>query len=90
MTLNEYKKNFIKKHSKADWKVDTSSMDQHGTYTKTYSFSDGAQMIEVNGPCYEEVEFEVKGVKFKQTVKLFRTEIWNTDDPKSVYFYEKF
>ena len=90
MTNSEYKKAFIRKHSKADWKVETSLMNEYGEYTKTYIFTDGAQLTEVNGPYYEKVEFEVRGVKFEQTVKLFRTECWNTDDAKSVFWYEKF
>ena len=84
---------FIRKHSKADWSVDTSSMDQYGRYTKTYTFSDGAQLFELNGPDWEEVKVEtvVRGVPVTLTekVKLFRTETWNTDDSSSVYFFEK-
>ena len=29
MTSLEYKRNFIKKHQKADWKVETSPMDEY-------------------------------------------------------------
>ena len=38
-----------------------------------------------------EVEVEVKGVKvtLKDTVKLFETEAWNSDNANSVKFYEK-
>lgn len=90
----EYKSEFIKRHNKADWTVDTSAMDSDGKYFKTYTFTDGAQLIEVNRPVYEEVEVEVevKGVKIliKQTIKLFETEAWNTDNANSVKFYEKF
>lgn len=50
MTNHEYKMAFIKKHSKADYDVDTSPMDTDGKYVKTYIFSDGAQLIEVNRP----------------------------------------
>ena len=94
MTNNEYKLAFIRKHDKGDWHVDTSPMDEYGRYVKTYVFSDGAQLTEVNEPHYETalVEYEVRGVKFSETktVKLFRTECWNTDDAKSVVWYEKF
>lgn len=90
MTNLEYKKAFIKKHGKGDWHVDTSSMNEYGNYVKTYIFEDGAQLTEVNGPHYETVEFEVRGVKFTETVKLFKTECWNTDDAKSYFWYEKF
>lgn len=93
MTYLDYKRAFIQKHSKADWTVHTSSMDEYGQYTKTYIFSDGATLIEVNRPVWEEVEaeVEVRGVKvtLKDHVKLFETEAWNTDDSNSVKFYEK-
>lgn len=94
MTYLDYKRAFIKKHSKADWTVDTSAMDADGKYVKTYIFTDGAQLIEVNRPVWEtvEVEVEVKGVKviLKEQVKLFETEAWNTDNANSVRFYERF
>lgn len=90
----EYKRAFIQKHSKADWTVDTSAMDADGKYCKTYTFTDGAQLIEINRPVWEtvEAEVEVKGIKvtIKDTVKLFETEAWNTDNANSVKFYEKF
>lgn len=93
MTYLDYKRAFIKNHSKADWTVDTSVMDADGKYCKTYIFTDGAQLIEVNRPVWEtvEIETEVKGVKvlIKETVKLFETEAWNTDNATSVKFYEK-
>jgi len=93
MTYLEYKRNFIKKHDDADWTVHTSPMDEYGQYVKNYVFTDGATLTEVNRPIYEtvEVETEVKGIKvvIKQDVKLMETEAWNTDDAKSVKFYEK-
>ena len=93
-TYAEYKKAFIQKHNKADWTVDTSAMRQDGTYVKTYIFTDGAVLTEVNRPVWEtvEAEVEVKGVKvtLKQDIKLFETEAWNTDNAMSVKFYEKF
>lgn len=93
MTYLEYKRNFIEKHGDADWTVHTSPMDEYGQYVKNYVFTDGATLTEVNRPVYEtvEVETEVKGIKvvIKQDVKLMETEAWNTDDAKSVKFYEK-
>ena len=93
MTFLDYKRAFINNHSKADWTVDTSAIDADGKYCKTYTFTDGAQLIEVNRPVWEmvEVETEVKGVKviIKEWVKLFETEAWNTDNATSVKFYEK-
>lgn len=93
MTEIEYKSAFIKKHRNADWKVVTSPMDEYDRYSKTYIFSDGAQMTEVNEPVWEEVEisYTVRGIEFHETkkVKLFRTEIWTTETP-SIFFYEKY
>lgn len=93
MSALTYKNLWIKAHSKADWKVDTSPMDQYGRYVKTYTFDDGFQLTEVNEPAWEEVEidYEVRGVKFHETksVKLFRTEIWTTESSSEI-FYEKF
>ena len=93
MTYLDYKRNFINNHKKADWTVETSAMDADGKYHKTYIFTDGAQLIEVNRPIWEtvEVETEVKGIKvvIKEKVKLFETEAWNTDNATSVKFYEK-
>lgn len=93
MTNLDYKRAFIQKHHKSDWHVNTSDMDEYGRYIKTYLFDDGAQLIEVNRPVNEtvDVEVEVKGVKVttKLTVRLMESECWNTDDSKSVFFYEK-
>lgn len=93
MTNLDYKRAFIQKHSKSDWHVSTSEMDEYGRYIKTYLFDDGAQLIEVNRPVNEtvDVEVEVKGIKVttKLTVRLMESECWNTDDGKSVFFYEK-
>lgn len=93
MNYIDYKNDFIKKHNEADWSVHTSPMDEYGQYTKSYVFTDGATLTEINRPVYEtvEVETEVKGIKvvIKQDIKLMETEAWNTDDAKSVKFYEK-
>ena len=89
MTYIEYKNAFIKKHNKADWAVHTSPMDEYGQYVKNYIFTDGATLTEVNRPVYETVIVEVKGVKVDVVVKLMETEAWNTDDAKSVKFYER-
>lgn len=93
MTALTYKSAWIKAHNRADWKVETSPIDEYGRYVKTYIFSDGFQLTEVNEPAWEEVEidYEVRGVKFHETksVKLFRTEIWTTESASEI-FYEKF
>lgn len=92
MTLHEYKSKFLKAHNEADWRVETSPMNEYGRYYKEYIFSDGASMIEVNMPVYEKAsaEVEVKGMKvtIEKDIKLLETEIWNTDDAKSYKFYE--
>lgn len=88
----DYKIKFVERHG--DWKVDTSPMDEYGRYHKTYVCEDGATMIEVNEPEYATAEatVTVKGVEMtiKQEVKLFRSETWSTDNPNSVYHYERF
>ena len=93
MNYIDYKNEFIKRHNDSDWSVHTSPMDDYGQYVKNYIFTDGATLTEVNRPVYEmvEVEVEVKGgkVKIKQEVKVMETEVWNTDDSKSVKFYER-
>lgn len=93
MTNLEYKAAFIKKHGKGDWRVETGPMDEYGKYVKVYVFSDGATMTEVNRPVDEVVDVvaEVKGIKIteKLTVRLMESEIWHSDNAKSVFFYEK-
>ena len=98
MTLNyteyhEIKDRFFAKH-KHDFQIDTSPMDRDGKYYKTYIFRDGAQWIDVYMPVWRTIEIttEIERVPItvKQDVKLFETESWNTDDSKSIYYYEKF
>lgn len=88
-TYNEEKKAFFKKHHN-DFRCDTSSMDEYGRYRKTYTFEDGAQWYEEMSPTYETVEVEIKLVKVKVEVKMFRTEFWNTDNASSKFYFEKF
>jgi hypothetical protein len=98
MTLNyteyhEIKDRFFSKHHH-DFTIDTGAMDRDGKYNKVYSFSDGAQWIDVYRPVWRTIEIttEIERVPItvKQDVKLFETESWNSDDPKSIYYYEKF
>jgi len=89
MTYIEYKNAFIKKHNEADWTVHTSPMDEYGQYCKNYIFTDGAVLTEINRPVVETVKVEVKGIEVEVEVKLMETEAWNTDDAKSVKWYEK-
>lgn len=89
-TYLDYKRDFIEKHKEADWTVHTSPMDEYGQYVKNYVFSDGAILTEVNRPVWEKATAEVKGISVEVEIKLLETEAWNTDDAKSVKFYEKF
>ena len=88
------KRSFLQKHGKKDWRVETSSMDEYGVYYKNYICGDGAIWYERMAPVYrsKEVEFEVEGVTFKQTieVKLFETEFFNSDNATTYKYYEKF
>ena len=86
---NEMKKNFFAKH-KFDFRTDTSSLDEYDRYHKEYIFSDGAMWYEVMSPEWEEAEVEVRYVKVKVSVKLFRTEFWSSDNAESNYYYDKY
>lgn len=90
---HEIKDRFFSKHHH-DFTIDTGAMDRDGKYNKVYSFRDGAQWIDVYRPVWRTIEIttEIERVPItvKQDVKLFETESWNTDDPKSIYYYEKF
>lgn len=90
---HEIKDRFFSKHHH-DFTIDTGAMDRDGKYNKIYSFRDGAQWIDVYRPVWRTIEIttEIERVPItvKQDVKLFETESWNTDDPKSIYYYEKF
>ena len=82
------KKAFFEKHD-YNYKCDTSSMDMYGRYTKTYSFEDGAQWMELMSDEYVEQEVEVKLVKMNVKFHLFKTEFWSTESG-SKYYYEKY
>ena len=76
-------------HEADDWKVETSLMDEYGTYVKTYICSNGNIITEVNRPVYETAEVEVKGVKCQVQVKLFESEMFS-NKWGSVFKYDKF
>lgn len=80
---------FLHRHDGAT-NVNTSPMDESGKYCKIYTCEDGAQLTEVNRPVWERTEVVVKGVTVDVSVKLFESEMWNTDDATSVFTYEKF
>lgn len=92
VTFKQYddeKTAFFEKHNN-DFKVDTTPMDEYGRYWKTYTFKDGAIWWEAMGPSYEKVVVEVQLVKITMSIKMFRTEYWNSENPTSKYYYEKF
>lgn len=76
-------------HEAGDWRVETSPMDEYGTYVKTYICNNGNVLTEVNRPVYETVDVVVKGVKVQTQVKLFESEMFSNKF-SSVYTYEKF
>ena len=55
---------------------------------KTVCFEDGHAWEEVTEPVYETVEVEKHGLKFTVPVKMYRTEIWDSENSKSRYLYE--
>lgn len=85
----EAKRIFLECHD-FDYKVDTSPMDELGTYHKKYICEDGAIFYEVMMPVWEKVTAEVHKCTVSVDVKFFRTEFWSTDDAESSYYYEKF
>lgn len=93
MTILNFKEYETKKRdflNEADnWNVETSPMDEYGTYVKTYMCDNGNVLTEVNRPVYETVEVEVKGVKCEVQIKLLESEMFS-NKWQSVYRYEKF
>lgn len=91
VTYKEYideKVAFANKHNlKGDFQVETSPMINN-CYHKVYSWDDGANWYEVMELVREEVEFEVRGLKHKTTVEMWRTEYWSTEFG-SRYLYER-
>ena len=92
VTYKEYsedKRKFFEKHN-YDYVCDTSSMNEYGSYFKTYSFADGAQWCESMGAEHITTTVEVMKANVKVEVKMFRTEYWSTDNSSSKKYYEKF
>lgn len=71
------------------YRVETSPLESD-TYIKTYYCENGACGHEINRVVYEDVEVEVKGLKFKVTVKLLETEWFDSINAESIYMYERF
>lgn len=92
MTEHEYKMSFFRKHGN-DWHVETSSLygDRGDHYMKTYICADGAQMTEVNGPEWRDADVTVSGVKVgTESVRVWVTELWTTDNAASVYYVSRY
>ena len=92
MTEHEYKMNFLRRHG-SDWHVETSQLygERGDHYTKTYICADGAQMTEVNGPEWRTADVVASGVNVgTETVRVWVTELWTTDDAASVYYVSKY
>lgn len=90
MTALDYRREFIRKHP-TNWRVFTSSMNEYGNYVKVYAFDDGATLTEVNGPAWKDVTWTADdGRTETRTEKVWRTEIWHTDDATSRIWYERY
>lgn len=84
----DYKLDFLNKHG--DWSVETSPMNEYGEWHKAYICTDEATFYENMRPVYKDAEVVVCGVTIPVKVKLLETEMYNSDDAGSVYYYEKY
>lgn len=92
MTEHEYKKAFFQAHNN-DWHVETSQLygERGDHYMKTYICADGAQMSEVNGPEWRDADIMVSGVRVgSESVRVWVTELWTTDNPTSVKYVSRY
>lgn len=87
--FDEIKRRFFKKHHN-DFGTYTSPMNSYGEYHKDYIFTDGAQWTETMRPVFRDVPITVENVGITVNVKLLETEAWNTEDSRSIYYYERF
>ena len=94
-TADEYwaeKASFFKKYPVE--KIETSSMDEYGSWHKEYICEHNEVWYESYSVAYEskEITVEIKKVPVKTVVeaKLLRTEYWNTIDGFSSVMYEKY
>ena len=89
-TFQEYmtqKAEFFKKHGEC--RIHDHGMKSNDSYFKVYDFEDGANWCELSGPVFEGVTVEVRGIKVKTSVKLFRTEYWSSE-AGSQFFYDRY
>lgn len=91
LTMREYndqKAAFYRKHFGERGGRESGSVDGE-TIRKTVCFEDGHVWNEITEPLYEKIEVEKYGLKFSVLVKMYRTEIWDSEDSSSRYLYEK-
>ena len=97
-TYKEYtaaKQNFLRRHGRDGWAVETSGMNKDGVYYKTYLCADGGQWFERMAPAWKKATAAVEvvpgvTVDITEDIKLFETEYFNSDNPNSFKYYEKF
>lgn len=90
ITMKQYsdsKAAFYRKHSDERGYREFSELEGERNYKEVY-FPDCHVWHEVTEPVIETVEVEVHGIKVKTQVKLYRTEIWDTENSASRYLYE--
>ena len=90
LTMREYldqKTAFINKHYGTRGGRESGGVEGE-TIRKTICFEDGHAWEEITEPVYEMVEVEKYGMKLLVQVKFYRTEIWDSDNSRSRYYYE--
>ena len=91
MTDLDYKREFFRKHGGME-RVETSPMNEYDNYVKTYWTCDGKGVLtEVNGPAWQTVHWTGdNGQTMTTTEKVWKTEIWHTDNAASKVWYGKY
>lgn len=85
---NDDKNQFFTKHG-WDFEVNTSSMEQDGTYGKTYAFKDNSAWFERMSPVTETVDVVIHGIKVETRVKLQKISYWTTDNSRERSYFER-
>lgn len=84
---NESKAAFIRKHCGTRGFKEYGKVDGE-RIIKTMCFEDEACWHEITEPVYEDWVVEARGLKIHNTIKLYRTEIWDSENSISRYLYE--
>ena len=90
MTMREYldsKAAFIRKHYGERGFREVGDVVNE-TIRKSYLFEDGAVWSEITEPIHEEMAGVMHGLPVTATVKMYRTEVWDSENSKSRYLYE--